>query len=76
MASPILVTIRVKYSTLDRFTQTRSFKTLAGARKFAQKYVGAKPEISDTFGYAVSGDGMGKIIAQGCSIHDLFPENT
>jgi hypothetical protein len=65
--------IKVRYSTVDRFSKSRRFKTLDGARKFAQKYVGKHPDTSERFGYAVSDDGIGKIEVSGCSINDLFP---
>lgn len=66
--------IRVRYRTIDRFSQSRKFKTLKGAQRFAQKWVGKHPDISDTFGYAVNMHGDGKITCEGCSIHELFPE--
>lgn len=66
--------IKVTYSTLDRFRKTRSFKTLAGAQKFAQHWVGQTPEVSTSWGYAVSGDGMGKVTVRGANILDLFPK--
>ena len=65
--------IKVRYSSIDHFSKTRRFKTLAGAQKFAQRYVGETPEVSLHFGYAVSGDGVGKIEVDGCTILDLFP---
>lgn len=64
--------ITVRYRTLDRFSKTGKFKTLAGAQRFAQKWVGKTPEIG--FGYAVSGDGVGKITVDGCLLRDLFPD--
>ena len=63
--------ITVRYSTIDHFTKTRRFKTLAGARRFAQRYLGERPELGRL--YAVSGDGWGKIEAEGCLVSDLFP---
>lgn len=68
--------ITVRYRSLDRFGITRRFKTLAGAQQFAQKYVGAHPEISVTFQYAVSADGVGKVTVSGddVTLNDLFPE--
>lgn len=62
--------IKVKYLSVDRARVTRSFKTLAGARKFAQSWVGKHPEMGST--YAVSGDGIGKITAEGAKLADLF----
>ena len=63
--------ITVRYSTIDHFTKTRRFKTLAGARRFAQRYLGERPELGRL--YAVSGDGWGKIEAEGIPVADLFP---
>lgn len=68
------VEIHVRYRSLDRCSKSRKFKTLAGAQRFAQKWVGETPEISETFGYAVSGDGIGKITVSGCDIKKLFPK--
>lgn len=66
--------IRVRYTAIDGCRQSRRYKTLEGARRYARKWVGETPEISETFGYAVSWDGVGKVTVEGCSIHDLFPE--
>lgn len=66
-------TITVYYKSVDHYSKTRRFKTLKGAQVFAQKCVGATPEISEGFGYAVSGDGVGKVQVEGCSIAELFP---
>jgi hypothetical protein len=65
-------TIRVTYSSIDRCRKTRTFKTLKGAQKFAQEYVGQTPEVGGW--YAVSGDGVGKIECRGCSLIALFPQ--
>jgi hypothetical protein len=64
--------IKVWYSTIDRFTVMRRFKTLKGAQAFAQKWVGEHPEIGSH--YAISGDGVGKITVDGATLADLFPE--
>ncbi len=63
--------IKVRYSAVDGFTQTRKFKTLAGAQKFASDRVGKTPEIGTR--YAVSGDGIGKVVATGATLAELFP---
>lgn len=71
--------ITVRYSSLDRFSQKRKFKTLAGAQRFAAKWVGQTPDVSEAFGYAVSMDGIGKVTWSGCTAAELFPklsENT
>lgn len=64
--------IQVTYISIDHCRITRRFKTLEGARKFAAKYVGETPEIG--FGYAVSGDGVGKVVTGGVSFNELFPK--
>ena len=64
--------ITVRYRSLDGYSQTRRFKTLAGARKFATKWVGAHPEIGSS--YAICGDGIGRITVEGALLSDLFPE--
>ena len=65
--------IRVTYSSIDRCRKSRSFKTIEGARKFAQKMVGQTPEVGGW--YAVSGDGVGKVECRGCSLSALFPSS-
>jgi hypothetical protein len=63
--------IKLKYSSVDsRKGKWRSFKTIRGARKFAQYWIGKHPEIGSS--YAVSSDGIGKIEAQGVKLADLF----
>jgi len=68
--------IVVRYKAIDGFAQTRRFKTLAGARRFAQRCVGRMPEVGS--GYAVSADGVGRITVstdgdEPVDVHDLFP---
>lgn len=65
--------IRVTYRTIDRFSKSRSFKTIAGARAFAGRCVGKTPEVSSGFNYAVSYDGVGKITAN-IPVRELFPD--
>ena len=63
--------IVVLYTSVDRCRIRRKFRTLDGARAFAQKYVGKHPDQG--MFYAVSDDGVGKIEVSGCSLDDLFP---
>lgn len=74
------MTITVRYTSIDRCSKSAKYKTLEGAQKFAQKWVGKTPEISWQFFYAVSGDGVGKVTVSGedkngkpVTIFDLFP---
>ena len=62
--------IKINYSSVDGYRESRSFKTLKGARKYAQHWVGKNPEIGSS--YAISGDGVGKIRAEGVVLADLF----
>lgn len=62
--------ISVTYSSIDRFRQTRSFRTLAAARSYAARWVGAHPEFGSS--YAISDDGVGKITVRGASLAELF----
>lgn len=63
--------ITVLYTSIDNCRSRRKFKTIEGARKFAQQAIGEHPEIGR--GYAVSGDGIGKIQVAGVTLLDLFP---
>lgn len=63
--------ITVTYTSIDRLRKKRSFKTLAGARRFAHSYIGAHPDIG--LGYAVSFDGLGKVEWSGTTAAELFP---
>jgi hypothetical protein len=62
--------ITIHYISIDGASIRRSFKTIAGAEKFARKWIGANPEIGSS--YAVSGDGVGKVTVKGCTLDELF----
>ncbi|MCW8309354.1 hypothetical protein AruPA_20230 [Acidiphilium sp. PA] len=64
--------IKVRYSTVDRYSETREFDTIEPAREFAQSWLGRHPEMG--CGYAISGDGIGKIEVAGTTLATLFPE--
>jgi hypothetical protein len=64
--------IKVKYSSVDGYRKVRSFKTLTGARKYAQEWVGKNPDKGSH--YAVSDDGIGKIEVEGVPLDHLFGE--
>lgn len=66
--------IKIIYSSIDGFRKARSFKSLKGAQAFAHRYVGPHPDRGSS--YAVSDDGIGKIVigyGSGISLADLFP---
>jgi hypothetical protein len=63
--------IKIRYSAVDGFNKLKSFKTLKGARKYAQEMVGKYPSFGSY--YAVSDDGVGKIeVIEGVKLRDLF----
>jgi hypothetical protein len=63
--------IKIRYSAVDGFSKRKSFKTLKGARKYAQEMVGKYPSFGSY--YAVSDDGVGKIeVIGGVKLRDLF----
>lgn len=64
--------IKVTYTSIDRVRKVRTFKTIEAAKAFAVQWVGKYPEMGST--YAVSGDGVGKIEVEGCTLKELFAE--
>ncbi len=64
-------TIRLRYSSVDGHAEERAFSSVAEAQRFAHHWIGPYPEIGR--GYAVSGDGIGKIEAKGITLAVLFP---
>ncbi len=64
--------IKVRYSSVDRHSETRVFDSIDAAREFAQYWVGRHPEMGGS--YAISGDGIGKIEVRGTTLDILFPE--
>jgi len=64
-------TIRLRYSSVDGHAEERAFSSVAEAQRFAHRWIGPHPEIGR--GYAVSGDGIGKIEARGITLAALFP---
>lgn len=67
--------ITLYYKTIDRFSERRTFKTLKGARAYARKRMGTSYYISETFHYAVSFDGVGKLEARGATLDELLKED-
>ena len=65
--------ITVYFSTSDGYRETRKFKTLFGARRYAQSKIGETPEVGSY--YAVSGYGDAKIEASGATMKELFPRS-
>lgn len=63
-------TIEIRYRACDGFSAVKKFKTLAGARRYAQKMVDTAVEFGPY--YAVSFDGIGRITVTGIDIKKLF----
>ena len=64
--------INIYYSAVDGFTKEARFSELGDAQQYAQHWLGKSPEQAGM--YAVSADGVAKIVVEGASIHDLFLE--
>ena len=66
--------IEILYKSCDGVRLRRKFKTLKGAQRFAQLYVGPHPEIGTR--YAVSPEGIGIVYVAGATLDEIFPETT
>ncbi len=64
--------IRFHYSTIDHYSESRRFKSLDGARAYAKRRLGDSYDISETFRYAVAGDGVAKLEVRGASWAELL----
>lgn len=64
--------IKVVYQAVDGYRKTAMFRTIKGAQRFAHKWVTATPELGSF--YAVSPDGIGRVMVEGCLIREIFPE--
>ena len=62
--------IKVIYYSIDGVRKPRKFKTLKAARKFANDWVG--PQDTEGGAYAVSNDGVGKVVWTGVTRAELF----
>jgi hypothetical protein len=66
--------IKLHYSAIDGFRKVYTFSTIEKAQAVAWNMVGRYHEHHCS--YAVSDDGVGKIIPEGCTIAELFPDDT
>jgi hypothetical protein len=64
--------IVITYRTIDRFYERRTFKTLAGARRYARKRLGTSFDVGGFGGYAVDGFGTGTLRVTGVSLDTLL----
>lgn len=70
-------TIKLTYSTIDRFSESKTFKTLEGARAYFARRIGTSYDISETFNYAVDAYGTGKLtIREGTTWAELTGRDT
>jgi len=65
--------ITLTYQTVDGVDRTKKYKTLVGAQKFAQEWVGVRPEVFKGSLYAVSADGIGVMYWSGINPEQLWP---
>ncbi len=63
--------IIVTYSSVDGVKRTEIFTDIEQARSFAHEWVGPHPDLGRS--YAVSNDGVGKIVVNGATLNDIFP---
>ena len=64
--------IQITYSSIDHYQESHNFHTLKEAQEYAWAWIGEAPTIGH--GYAISNDGIGKIVARGCHLKELFPK--
>lgn len=64
--------ITLRFTSVDRHSWTRRYKTLAGAQKRAWDHIGRHPEMSSH--YAISDDGVVKVTCSGTTLYELFPD--
>jgi hypothetical protein len=64
--------IVVRYSTIDRYGKTWRYSTRKGAAKKVRELLGKHFDIGSN--YAVSGDGIGKVVLDGATFAELFEE--
>lgn len=60
----------LRYSSVDGCYRTTRYKTLAGLRKAAKRWVGDHPDLGAN--YAVSFDGIGVVRVEGCTLKEVF----
>lgn len=63
--------IVIHHEAIDGAKGFKKFNDLKWARQEAQKWVGKHPEIGST--YAVSGDGIVKVMVEGAALSEIFP---
>jgi hypothetical protein len=64
--------IIVRMRSVDDGARSRRFNNIESARAWAKTWLGEYFDISHTFGYAISGDGVCKITCEGVDIYTLL----
>lgn len=64
--------IKITYLAVDGFTKEATFTDLGDAQRYAQYHMGKYYERAGS--YAISGDGVSKIMVEGATINKLFEE--
>lgn len=65
------MTITVYYDSVDGYHEHKQFTDIDEARTYAQEWIGKFPTLGRS--YAISDDGVGKIMVSGTTLKDLFP---
>lgn len=65
--------IKLEYQAVDGAHRVREFKTIVGAQKFAETWMGVRPEVYASSIYAVTQDGVGVMYWSGCTPQQLWP---
>ena len=64
--------IKITWSAVDGYHQSKVCNTIEEAREFAHHWAGEHCDVGTT--YAVANDGMGTIRVEGCYIRDIYPQ--
>jgi len=66
--------INIYYAASDGFTKEARFSDLGDAQRYAQFWIGKTYDLAGAGNYAVSGDGVARIVVEGANIEELFKE--
>lgn len=64
--------ITIFYSANDGYKEQKTFNDIKSAKEYAEKWVGKNPDLGRN--YAVSEDGIGKIVVKGITLEQLFAD--
>ena len=63
--------VQITYYSIDNYQESHNFDTIEAAQEYSHSWIGEAPTFGR--GYAISDDGIGKIVVRGCSLQELFP---